>query len=389
MKNPYNIKKSLPRMSWHPQNLFNLYQRTYGPESKETNFSRSSKSVFWQRWKSKAVTRGYHGDWIQEKKFKRHYLPTSLPHLSKSSNLQLPYSAGHAKVPLAALMYQEIERRLDVAIFRSCFADSIYEARRMVVHGAVKLNGVRCKAAWTRLHPGDIFTVNPISIPMLNPGKTWPTNFGEPYIVDEKLQNPKKSPKLQSPISNESNALEEAPKTKTESPPDADQSQPINSNPVTPEADEEEPPNPPSETTNIISPSPHSPNLRFTLPPYASPFLFVPPYLEVSYRLCSSVYLRHPTAGPGYCEIPTPWDADGEVMRLAWEWYTRQGLGRRMRRERKEWDSIRDLKRNPFAEGHLRKHSIGGRVAVHGQYEGGRVGMARQGSGEPRLFPQP
>lgn len=39
-------------------------------------------------------------------------------------------------------MYTEVERRLDVVIFRSCFADSVYEARRMVLHGAVKLNGV-------------------------------------------------------------------------------------------------------------------------------------------------------------------------------------------------------------------------------------------------------
>lgn len=61
----------------------------------------------------------------------------------------------------------------------------------------------------------------------------------------------------------------------------------------------------------------------FNLPEYASPFIFIPAYLEVSFPTCSTIYLRHPTARPGYSEIPTPFDADGEVVRLAWEWYSK------------------------------------------------------------------
>jgi hypothetical protein len=59
----------------------------------------------------------------------------------------------------------------------------------------------------------------------------------------------------------------------------------------------------------------------FHLPPYASPFLFVPAYIEVSYPTCSAVLVRHPTARAEYSEIPTPYEADGEVVRFAWEWY--------------------------------------------------------------------
>jgi len=59
------------------------------------------------------------------------------------------------------------------------------------------------------------------------------------------------------------------------------------------------------------------------LPDYASPFIFIPAYLEVSFPVCSVIYVRHPTARRGYSEIPTPYDADGEIMRLAWEWYAR------------------------------------------------------------------
>lgn len=71
------------------------------------------------------------------------------------------------------------------------------------------------------------------------------------------------------------------------------------------------------------------PGLPFDLPDYSSPFLFIPAYLEVSFPTCSAIYVRHPTARPGYSEIPTPYDADGEVMRLGWEFY--QGVGRRRR----------------------------------------------------------
>jgi len=61
----------------------------------------------------------------------------------------------------------------------------------------------------------------------------------------------------------------------------------------------------------------------FNLPACAAPFIFVPAYLEVSFPTCSVVYVRPPTARPGYSEIPTPYDADGEVVRLAWEWYSK------------------------------------------------------------------
>lgn len=61
----------------------------------------------------------------------------------------------------------------------------------------------------------------------------------------------------------------------------------------------------------------------FYLPQYASPWLFIPAYIEPSFSTCSAIYVRHPTARPGYSEIPTPYDADGEVVRFAWEWYVK------------------------------------------------------------------
>jgi len=71
----------------------------------------------------------------------------------------------------------------------------------------------------------------------------------------------------------------------------------------------------------------------FHLPAYASPFIFIPAYLEVSFPTCSAVYVRHPTARPGYSEIPTPYDADGEIVRLAWEWYSKVRPRNRSKRQ--------------------------------------------------------
>lgn len=61
----------------------------------------------------------------------------------------------------------------------------------------------------------------------------------------------------------------------------------------------------------------------FNLPPYAAPFLFIPPYIEVSFATCSAIFVRRPTARYNYSEIPSPYEADGEIMRLSWEWYNK------------------------------------------------------------------
>jgi len=87
----------------------------------------------------------------------------------------------------------------------------------------------------------------------------------------------------------------------------------------------------------------------FVLPPYASPFIFIPPYIEPSFATCSAIYLRHPTARPGYSEVPTPYDADGEIVRFAWEWYQRhrprirgwkKDLRERMEKGKSGWNGI-------------------------------------------------
>lgn len=105
--------------------------------------------------------------------------------------------------------------------------------------------------------------------------------------------------------------------------------------------------------------------LPFTLPHYAAPFLFIPPYLEPSFTTCSAIYLRHPTIVPhrvsssssersesgNYSnnsnssrlptyrtDIPSPYPAGGEMFTMAWEHYARDAPRVRgeLRREKME-----------------------------------------------------
>jgi len=335
--NVFGHTKALPRMSWSPHNLFNLYQRTVGQKATEAQFTRTSLTLFQQRWISKRLLRAYHGDHIPEKSFKKWYLPRSIPDVRPR---KLPRTLAGAGVgsndevlldehrgamrnarmerkrrnendeqglaPVGSLMLSEIERRMDVFIFRCCFAHSVYEARRLVVHGYVKLNGKKHTNANTRIAPGDMVSVDPSAIRFLRP---------LPKQVNSK------------PATKEPEAAKE---TETGSEPsDSPESESTASAP-TPNAFRSSPP-PALSSGSTTTPSlrsaaiPYSSTLTpFNLPAYASPFLFIPAYIEVSFATCSAIYVRHPTARPGYSEIPTPYEADGEVMRLGWEWYAKR-----------------------------------------------------------------
>ncbi|KAF8628844.1 hypothetical protein AX17_005904 [Amanita inopinata Kibby_2008] len=285
-KNIFNFNRALPRMSWSPRNLYNLWARTSGPKTNEIEFKRTNKTLFQQRWRSKAVVRAYHGDYINEKIFKRWYLPETLPDVRPRKQFGLAGGKGAGDLasleefarrkqkekdfeleeeerggaPVGSLMFSEVERRIDVFIFRCCFAHSVYEARRLVVHGDVMLNGKKHQNANTRLAPGDMVSVNPDAIRFFKPRQ---------------------------PDHEDVNDYEEQTKKAEET----------------------------GEELNLTP---------FNLPPYASPWLFIPSYIEPSFKTCSAIYVRHPTARPGYSEIPTPYDADGEVVRFAWEWYAQR-----------------------------------------------------------------
>ena len=134
-----------------------------GPLKHKLVFKDTQETLFQQRWKAKQAIRGYHGDYIPEKIFKRWYLPDNIPDVRPRKAIMgddknaLEEYAGRKKrekeyeedeqkrgmAPVGSLVLAEVERRIDVVVFRSCFAHSVYEARRLVIHGNVLLNGKR------------------------------------------------------------------------------------------------------------------------------------------------------------------------------------------------------------------------------------------------------
>ncbi|KAF5381693.1 hypothetical protein D9615_005459 [Tricholomella constricta] len=336
----FSIKRALPRMSWTPKNLFNLYVRTAGPKRREITFKSANSTLFQQRWKSKAVVRAYHGDYINEKIFKRWYLPETLPDVRPKRKVlgddkaSLEEFALRKKkeedlareeekkgmAPVGSLMFAEVERRIDVFLFRCCFAHSVYEARRLVIHGDVMLNGKKHQNANTRLAPGDMVSVNPSAIRFFKPpnGNSWYDVNGYEAKVKrfEALQQREPKPaKPEEPLGSSPTAAEQAVidahfKEGSASSDTAAESET--------EAAAEVPAELPAET------KPAGPDIGITpfyLPHFAAPWLFIPAYIEPCFTTCSAIYVRHPTARPGYSEIPTPYDADGEIVRFAWEWY--------------------------------------------------------------------
>ncbi|KAF8598868.1 alpha-L RNA-binding motif-containing protein, partial [Ceratobasidium sp. AG-I] len=353
--NVFNLARSLPRMSWKPVNLWSIWNRSIGPGTSGVKFTKSSKTLFQQRWAAKRFIRAYHGDYIAETRFQRWYLPETLPNTRPSTSTPAPAAssvqeyAGRKRLgqvrpdqptPVTSLMLVEVERRIDVFLFRCCFATSAWQARQLVVHGKVKLNGKKHMNPNTPLNPGDLVSVDPTAIDMLrlvkspiqegaraatsNAAKTEPEASVGPATESETTT--KASSEAKSEGSEKASAVESAPAASSDSP------SPTPTPAPKPKSIYDDAPktfvNPETKATVL-----NHRGTSFSLPPFASPNLFIPAYIEPAFNTCSAVYVRHPTARPGYSEIPSPFGADGEVMRFAWEWYKRVRPRMRGRRE--------------------------------------------------------
>jgi hypothetical protein len=152
--------------------------------------------------------------------------------------------------------------------------------------------------ASTRLAPGDLVSVDPKAIRFLRPSSTVPSSV-DPFAALRAAPSQTATEKAAKAAAAASTKLEDVL---------ADSAVPTPA-PTTPT---------PATTTEAGALTP------FHLPAYASPFLFIPAYAEVSFAACAAVFVRHPTARAGYSEVPTPYAADGEVVRFAWEWYAKR-----------------------------------------------------------------
>ncbi|KAL4399332.1 mitochondrial small ribosomal subunit protein [Malassezia pachydermatis] len=303
--------------------------------------------MYQQRWRSKRLLRGYHGDWIPERRFKRWFLPSSLPSFHPAIAPQLKKLGHDADAknaldtptpPVKSLFVRDVERRIDTVVFRCCFAHSVYYARSMVLHGKVTINGTVVKDPGHLLQEGDLISVEPECIPMLN------KHVAKRVQADRERLAPKSEPPKETAASEEANPTEEAKSNEaseesTEATTSASETE-NSSSTETSDSHSESTPSAKSETENNGLPQGVLP---FNLPPFAAPFLFIPSYLDVSFRTCSAIYLHHPSLTTQLVrsrdggnasakthseyqyrtEIPSPYPAGGDMFGLAWELYVR------------------------------------------------------------------
>lgn len=129
------------------------------------------QTYFQQKWTAKSATRAYHGEHIREGQWNRMFttrLPSVVPmnprYLAEFDGSEQAAGRGSGKdlrqgdareslsvvkriqVPYMHMTFAPLERRLDMAIWRSLFASSARQARQMVIHGHVKVNGQ--KVSW-------------------------------------------------------------------------------------------------------------------------------------------------------------------------------------------------------------------------------------------------
>ncbi|KAJ4425178.1 hypothetical protein N0V82_000233 [Gnomoniopsis sp. IMI 355080] len=105
----------------------------------------------------------------------------------KQTNIQ----ESQEPTPYMNMSFAPIERRIDVAIFRAMFASSTRQARNMVIHGKVKVNGLPMNHATYLLNPGDMFQVDPEAV-MFATGKIKPKSK-KPEEEDSGTPRPKMS----------------------------------------------------------------------------------------------------------------------------------------------------------------------------------------------------
>lgn len=239
-------------------------------------------------------------------------------------------------MPTASLFMRDVERRLDVVVFRSCFARSAYESRAMVVQGKIKLNGVKCSNPNQLLQPGDLISIEPSAVPMLSEELA---KKARQQAINDDVSG--EAAAVEAAASADAEAKEASSETKEgEAAAPADQAE-KSTEAATENAEDTKAASGSTrpagkgkgkEKEKVLPPGVHP----FTLPDYAAPFLFIPPYLEVSFSTCSAIYVRHPTIVPYKTvgvdgkarwtfrtDLPSPYPAGGELYSMAWEHYTR------------------------------------------------------------------
>lgn len=207
--------------------------------------------MYQQKWEAKKETRAYHGDHISERQLSRIWSPKVVGVIPDNPR-------DPRRLPLASQTFACIEQRLDTVLFRAMLASSVRQAKQVVVHGKVKVNGAQERRPGRLLKPGDLFEVAPAAVIM-------------------NVSSPSSHPRS----GNKSTEAESEQETTTE----------------------------PVETKSQSSIWVAMGEQDFVPKPFMSAFAFIPDYLEVDHESCAGVYLREPVARAGSTEVPSPFPA--------------------------------------------------------------------------------
>ena len=126
-----------------------IERRAYPPgqHGRGAAFRRRRASDYSRQLREKQKARRIYG--VMERQFRRYYREA----------LRRPGVTGENLLVL-------LESRLDNVVYRLGFADSRAQARQLVQHGHVDLNGRRTKASSALLKPGDVVSVHERSRPL-------------------------------------------------------------------------------------------------------------------------------------------------------------------------------------------------------------------------------
>ena len=135
----YKIDRRMGESIWgRPKSPVN--KRSYGPG--QHGQRRAKKlSDYGTQLQAKQKLKGYYGN-ITERQFRKYYQEASRRQGDTGEN-----------------MIGLLERRLDALVLRSGIARTIYQARQMVVHGHIEVNGQKVDKPSFRVKPDDVVMV--------------------------------------------------------------------------------------------------------------------------------------------------------------------------------------------------------------------------------------
>ena len=295
----YLLPTPVMRMSMHPHNLYELQQHKY---------KLMGMNTFQQRWLAKREILGYFGGTVRTTQFKKIFAKYPIP----APIIKEKTVTGDNSIQLS-LAFGMMERRLDIILFRALLAPSIFASRSLVTSGHVTVNGEVIRSATVLVKLGDVVQLDANHNQFL---------YSVPPTVKKIIKA--KSEKLETVY--EKNAVVDKDNKFAHTMADA-----LINNSVSEE---------PLSVSRLNKIKKDNDSYYFQPPTYFKPWMYVPNYLEVSYKTNAVVMHRLPNVqyktipnSPGFrgggrprgkylSEIPSPFPP--KITSLAYEWFIRR-----------------------------------------------------------------